>query len=337
MSDFGELRSLLQAFDDDARRRAWPRLLELFDGAFGERPAEVAEVWMPYALQALERWPDRFRYAPTAWLERMADGEDLGLRMALIKALRLLTYDGELLTQVCGRRELEWVRHVELLSGCLQGDAVARALEPRDLFPRLSSLEISGARVRAHLWPTAWFTPQLESLTLSDCALDEVSGLKIFGEADFARLRALDVSDNHALAGGIFALARAEVPCLKDLDVSRSWVDRAHLEGLCGASWWPGLGRVRLERSIDSVRYRSRLGGLDNRQKIGFVDAALGSRLDMDRFLYRNRLDTQRERAHLRTLGKAVAKLNREEKIERMLRGSGLDDEVLEGALEGVA
>jgi hypothetical protein len=334
MSGFGELRSLLQARDDDARRQAWPRLTELFDEALGWDDPEVEHVWFPYAVEALERWPDRFRWAPKEWLQRMRDGEDLGPRMALVAALRLREYEGDLLELAHQRLDLDWIRHVDLYR-CV-GERETFVLRKRGLFPRMRSLVLTGAVLSPPQWPTALFTPQLTDLGLVSCDLTEHEALVIFSEGDYARLESLDLSDNPRLGAGLFELARTELPCLRALNLDASWTTTAQLEALTQAPWWPGLRRVRLRRSPMAVRDTVNLKGLRAWQAPLYVDAlAHPDPWNIERFCHRYGVDSQRDRAHRRRVDKAIDKQNRADRIDALIEGSGLDAAVAQAAIEG--
>ncbi len=326
-TDFGELRSLLQARDDDSRRRAWPRLTELFDEALGWGDPEVEHVWFPYAIDALERWPDRFRWAPKAWLRRLDAGEDLGLRMALVCALRLRRYEQPLLHAACEGRACEWVRHVDLFE-CV-GEPESRLLSRRGLFPSMRSLVLTGTPLSPEQWSRIAFPPELTSLGLVECDLGEDEARVIFSEGDFASLEALDVSKNPRAGEGLRGLARAELPCLKRLDLNGSWSTREQLEALTRAPWWPGLERIRLERSPMAVRDILRLKGLSPRYVPDYIEALCHiDPWQIDRFCHAHGIDTQRDRAYRRRLAKELMKLNRADRIAELLEGSGLAPEV---------
>ena len=328
MSGFGELRSLLQARDDDARRKAWPRLTELFDEALGWGDPEVEHVWFPYAIDALERWPDRFRWAPKEWIHRLDAGEDLGLRMALVCALRLREYDQPLLRAACEGDAFEWVRHVDLFK-CV-GEPESRLLRRRDLFPSMRSLVLTGALLSPPQWSGIAFPPELTELGLVACDIGEDEALVIFSEGDFASLESLDVSGNPRIGEGLLELARAELPCLKRLDLDGSWSTRTQLEALIGTPWWAGLERVRLGRSPMAVRDTLRLKGLSPWQTRDYVEALCHpDPWHVDRFCHVHGIDTQRDRAYRRRLAKALEKQDRVDRVAELIEGSGLAPEVV--------
>ena len=70
--NFGDLRARLH---EPASRANWDALCALIDAALERDPREVIEVWLPYAIPQLMRWPPRFRLAPKHWLERWKGGE----------------------------------------------------------------------------------------------------------------------------------------------------------------------------------------------------------------------------------------------------------------------
>lgn|GEM_PF-4380966 len=68
--EFGDLRARLH---EPPSRANWDALCALIDAALEHDPRQVYEVWLPYALPQLTRWPPRFRLAPEHWIERWRD------------------------------------------------------------------------------------------------------------------------------------------------------------------------------------------------------------------------------------------------------------------------
>ncbi len=254
--DFGEVRSLVNTSDDDDRALAWPALLEAMKEALDERPSEVSDVWLPYVLQALERWPDRLRVAPRKWLNAIIRGEHVGVLMALVTAIDANRVSNPRFRAMCERRDFTWVRHLHF-EGHDFKLATARALGASEAFTNLSSLafvdsKLGIQKLRAIMGNP--FAQNLVALTMSSCRIAGGDIASILRLVSFDGLERLDLSRNYLMDRPCFeALAGAALPSLRRLDLSGSWAPVEDLDVLLGASWIPQLDSLSLERSHMSM------------------------------------------------------------------------------------
>lgn len=104
---FGELRSLLQQPPSEA---TWLELCELIERAWLDHPDECVDAMLPYATQALERWPDALRKMPGNWQHYITTESDFAPAI-LPRTVRIKP-----LAQEPWRVLLEWLDTAQLTS-----------------------------------------------------------------------------------------------------------------------------------------------------------------------------------------------------------------------------
>jgi hypothetical protein len=254
--EFGEVRSLVNTTDDDARQSAWPRLIDAMEAALAERPDEATDVWLPYVLQGLERWPDRLRVAPREWMNTVIRGDHVGVLMSMVTAIDAEGVNNPRFQTLCERRDVTWVRHLRF-SGYKFKLASARALGASEAFTNLRALEllnisIGSQKLRAIM--SGSFVAGLTDLRIRRCGLARKDLAVMFKVASLPSLVRLDLADNFALdVDSLSALASADLPALRELDLSQSWITSEALDLILGASWLPQLDVLELERSYHTA------------------------------------------------------------------------------------
>jgi hypothetical protein len=104
---FGELRSLLQRPPSEA---TWLELCELLERAWLDHPEAVENTLLPYAAQALSRWPDALRKMPGNWQHYLTTKSSYPPSL-LLRTVRLRPMD-----QAPWRRLLSWLDTASITS-----------------------------------------------------------------------------------------------------------------------------------------------------------------------------------------------------------------------------
>lgn len=90
MVEFGDLRMLCQEEPGQAAWRAIVATVDAKHALDGAHADEVEAIWLPYACEALERWPHALRAITPNQLQRVADGQ----RVASLQLVRHLRWSG---------------------------------------------------------------------------------------------------------------------------------------------------------------------------------------------------------------------------------------------------
>lgn len=255
MTTFGEIRSMLHSpSTDDARIEAWEELLKVLMQEYRGRREEVSEEWLPYVMAVLDQqWPDEARVAPREWVNKIGRGLDPHPLMPLVRAIDVRRKPNPSFVNMCHGTGFEWVRHMTFGSQRLKLGSV-QALAQAETFSGLTSLTLHSARLGLRKITTlagAPFADNLVRLRLPFCELKDNSLQAIVKHMGLERLRTLDLRQapswenlvyTHA---GVGALADAELPKLRDLDLS-GWTDASLPERALGASWVGQLERLVL-------------------------------------------------------------------------------------------
>ncbi len=343
ITDFGELRSAVQSSDEVSRKRAWRQIYLFFEAELSRRDRSdlVAQEWLPYALQCLERWPDRLRYLPKEALARVLDGEHLGELMALVKAVRIHQAEESFEVDLFDVRDFSWVRHVTFGPGVFGPDS-HHALKDSEVFQRLTSIDIhrqARGKLRLATVLKAPFARNLTHLGLIDVRLDEARIKTLSRWHHLKNLTSLDLSKNPGLSGAWHHLAAAQVPSLRELDVSGSWLVAGDMGDLLDASWLSQLTALSAQRSYDALGDELSFAHLD-RFEVTMVRRAM---MEGPRAVaalshhvgYRGpRIRKKQVDEAIRRLERLLRKLDREEGIDEMLAASDLPGALAEGALE---
>ena len=254
--DFGEVRSLVNTTQDEARAEAWPKLIKAMKKALKERPDEVNDVWLPYVLQGLERWPDRLRVAPREWMNTVIRGDQVGVLMSMVTAIDADYVPNPRFQRLCARRDVTWVRHLRF-AGFKFKLASAKALGDSEAFTNLRALELLNISIGAHKLRaimSGGFVEGLTDLRIARCGLGRKDLPAMFSVASFPSLARLDLSNNFAMdVDSLEALGAADLPSLRELDLTQSWVTSEALDHILGASWLPQLDVLELERSYHAA------------------------------------------------------------------------------------
>lgn len=346
ITDFGELRSALQASHEVARKRAWRSVYMFFREQLSRRAKtrdpRVVQEWLPYAVGSLERWPDRLRYLPREDLELLLSGKRLGEVMQLVRAVRITRGVVSNRSRIFETPGFTWVRHVTFGPGVFSPHSYEH-MRSAEVFAQVTSLEIqrpSSTFARLATLLRAPFAPNLRHLGLIGCQLDEAKLKTLTRWRHHGRLESLDLSHNPMLGGAWGHLADAELPALRALDVSGSWTHRADLERLLGAPWIPALTEFRAARSFDALGHDLSFGNLSPAQ-INEIRASwlLGpgalAQLWKTTDQWRPpRYEKARVTEVIKRLERMMRQANRRDGIQELIDASGLDPELSERALE---
>lgn len=254
-ANFGELRSLLQREPGPA---VWRDLVEFLDDWWNQSPSHFDGAVVPYVLEHLKRWPDRERWLPGAWLERMLEGKRHPEWWGLIaRAVRVddLSTRAEAKKVVRGLASGSFLRNVTVLElpgsymrsmalwglvrsphlGALReldlsynglGYLGIHALLRADAFEKLERLVLDGnglggKELEALMVKRDW--PALEHLSLANNRID-VSGVWALIQSSMSRhLTSLALGKNALGDDGVCALAVSPLnQRLAQLDVSRN-------------------------------------------------------------------------------------------------------------------
>lgn len=185
--DFGDLRARLH---EPPSRTNWDALCALIDATLEHDPRQVYEVWLPYALPQLSRWPARFRLAPEHWIARW-ERDNFCPELMLCAAFGVGNKaDARTLSQLAEPGQL---RHLEVNTRAtaprivwqLLADPAASKLEYLYLYQRNASIF---DRVRKS-W--VW---------------DREATARLFDEGNAQTLRGLSLDLQEIDAGGVHAL-----------------------------------------------------------------------------------------------------------------------------------
>ncbi len=183
MSDFGEVRGLLH--DAEPSLEAFERLIALFRQA--EDRVEAERLWLPYALEHLEAWPDAAR-AQTLSEEAVVDLD-----------------------------HFRWIPLGRELTLAYQSTKRLRDLVDSPLFAGLRSftLEQDSAPDMMLHW-IAWspHTQALEALSIH--GVKSEGGVRALAESGL-RLKSLDLFDSSVGSAGLAALSAS--PMIETLEV----------------------------------------------------------------------------------------------------------------------
>ena len=342
ITDFGELRSALQSADEVSRKRAWRSVYMFFRGHLARRAKtrdpRVVEEWLPYAVQSLERWPDRLRYLPREDLESLLDGKNLGEVMQLVRAVRVTQPTLSKRSDMFSLPAFTWVRHVTFGPGVFDASSYAQ-MKDSEVFAGVTSLEIqhpSSNYVRLATLLRAPFAPNLRHLGLVHCRLDGAKLKTLSRWKHRGHLESLDLSHNPRISGEWGHLADAELDGLRALNVSGSWTDREDLEQLLDASWLPQLQEFHAKRAYDalgediSFMNRSSLEIAEVRIRLARGPDAV-SQLWTQRYAKWTKAEVKEV---IKRLERMLRQINRREGIQELIEASALDPELTEHALE---
>ena len=230
---FGELRELLAGRASQAR---WDELTRLVEQAREHEQgwARLCDEGLPYARQALRRWPASLpREAPSAWVSRLAGGVDQGQALALANRVKLRS----------GQRQGAEAAAMQRLRECPYVEDVQALLH--EAAPQ-GSLSWSASQVVELLQAPPWRMVstlrlgELEEVSLRELPAQGLHALELVWPEDDAQawLEGLeDLADNPWL-GRLRALGlggQAQVP----------WLELP-LGGLLQASVTPRLRELRL-------------------------------------------------------------------------------------------
>lgn len=231
---FGLTGEIARLFEGEPSAALWGEMCVLFRSQKGLD-------WEALNVRLDQRWPDRLRQAPVAWVEELLRGER-GSWWSCVRALdigeerlgrSLKMVELQMLTRFS---ELAGVRSVQL-SKQKMGAQGARFLVD-STWSDLRRLEIGGCALGpeglAILLKGNW--PKLEVLSLWSNLLGD-SGVRLLCEAPWSSLRALDLSGNAVTALGIERFVQAGWPVLERLRLAWNKLASAGVHALARRSW----------------------------------------------------------------------------------------------------
>lgn len=180
MSDFGELRALLQRPPSQLRFR---RIADLLLEAWRDAPERTQEERLPYALNVLERWPDALRSPGPSWLRTVIISAPLSPLWKLAKHLDFTTtplLDEHWLRLASSPQ----VRHITSINAAYsqQSPQGLRSLITSRNLTSLTHLDLSytGCAPSLHKLPDAPWWPNLTMLGLNDLIKPHISTGPLF-------------------------------------------------------------------------------------------------------------------------------------------------------------
>ena len=246
---FGELRSILQR---QPGSMTWSYLLEVCAIWAREDHEAFARMGLSYALEHLERWPDRERAVPAEVLERwLASGVPSGERWLLEMARAVctpgLSHRDEARGLVRELARAPWASSLTVLEmpRCYMRNLpvwmLARAplLELHELDLSFNGLSVWGM----HALQRADSLTSLRRLSLAGNGLDAKAIAPLLAATKWTGLRSLDLSNNAITDDGLLDITRApSCQTLEQLSLARADLTDA---GMAHLARTPMLGALR--------------------------------------------------------------------------------------------
>lgn len=241
MSDFGELRSLLQ---QPPSQSTFHKLTQQLD-AWPEEA--LAETVVPYALDLLgPAWREAPWFKPPTRWKRSLQHQKPSASLRLFPRLDLRHMN----VSIPWLASQEGLSHLEELdlSHTHCSEPALEALGQATFAPRLRSLQlhsISPSSLRPLWRPGAW--PSLRSLGLRHNELTFASLAMYSADLDLPALEVLKLSSNHLRAEDLPQLfGTSPPPRLRSIDLEYNHLDAHGYRALTSSPWWPQIRRLSI-------------------------------------------------------------------------------------------
>jgi len=239
---FGEIRSALHRPPGPGN---WAHLTELLERC---DPDDLDQRFSHYLEGTLARWPDTERRIPERWLARAS--EDIPVPyMRWARSAELGQNRGYQLVKILGHEELSELTHLNLW-GCGLSEEALGQMAREEALPGLRHLVLDlntpGRAGLTQLVGAPWFSG-LEYLSMNHMRLRR-GGFAPVLSAPMPHLEVLLLMSNGLELEDARAMARAEWPSLRYLDLRGNGIDEASMTILRGASWFEQLEVFRADR-----------------------------------------------------------------------------------------
>ncbi len=300
MADFGEVRSLLH--DAEPSKEAFEQLLGLFRQAPDSGEAE--RVWLPYALEHLEAWPDAERAVTFAGESSLEQGELSWLPLARALTLGYQPWSGARLEELVTSQAFAGVRDfvfeasnahgtiLDWLAGSPHAQGL-EALELREVKGGVEALAGSSLMLRRlslnlsavgdaglEALASSPMIETLQELSLSACGI-EGDGVRALARATAPALRVLDLSYNPLGEGAAAALARGANRPLESLSLYSCEVEDDGLVALAESGALSGCRKLDTSYSSvgdDGVLALVRSGAPETMRRLELMHGCVGPR-----------------------------------------------------------